>query len=736
MGKKISTLFLFFLIISCSPSKEREGGGVSVNVNVTANPSTISPGGSSTITVSVTDQNNNPSQVGETVSFTADPSSAGNFSPSSTTIADDGSATTVFTASTYTGTVRIMATIGPYSGSTTINIQVGGAYPSSVTVVASPGEITPGGTSTITAFVRTSSGTSVGVGVSVTFQVVPSGLGTIVPTNATTDQDGNAIATFTAGSQEGIASIYAYSGSASGYANLTIRAPDLSSIIFVSAEPPVIDLFGTGGQSTSLITFKVVDTNGNPVPNVPVDFTLYGPSPPGMTGTVEYIYPQSTTTNEKGEAYTVLTSGSIAGTARIEATATNPRTGRQIKSSSSPISIGGGKPSHLHFQIVREKANISGFIWSGLHDKITAFVADRFSNIVRTPVNISFFTEAGGIQTSATTDPNYGQATVILQSQAPYPRDITTYPPQTEYYFMPASFTTCSQAYTYGTRYMRFHNPGDGEVTILAITKGEETFIDENANGIYDPGEMWYDISEPFIDSNGNGIWDPAEPFTDLNSNGIYDPPEPFSDENGNCTYDPGEPFSDYNGNGLYDYGEPFTDVNKNNKWDPEEFYFDGNNNGKFDGPNGRWDSDINIWTSTSILFTGEASVRYYYYECDLDCSTNCNRINAPYISNDSKCLEMDIYLADINWNPPPVISRILIKDKDKNITYLEVSNPYSPSSFYHSLIYPLYLRDPFPSNLTPATSTISVEIEWIEGDMDKVSVKDGVKDEIQAVVY
>lgn len=72
-------------------------------------------------------------------------------------------------------------------------------------------------------------------------------------------------------------------------------------------------------------------------------------------------------------------------------------------------------------------------------------------------------------------------------------------------------------------------------ITIVATTFGEEPFVDNNRNGVYDQGEPFTDLSnDAFLDANLNGIYDPA--------NGdflIWDP-------NGNNTYDAA-------GNGIWD---------------------------------------------------------------------------------------------------------------------------------------------------------------------------------------
>ena len=89
-------------------------------------------------------------------------------------------------------------------------------------------------------------------------------------------------------------------------------------------------------------------------------------------------------------------------------------------------------------------------------------------------------------------------------------------------------------------------NQRDGLVTILAYVAGEEAFDDNNSNGQWDTGEN-------FIDQ-----------------------------------------------------GEPFVDANDNNQWDPGEFYADvAPSNGKYDAPNGVWDKQTTVWTTTYVLYSG-----------------------------------------------------------------------------------------------------------------------------------
>lgn len=60
--------------------------------------------------------------------------------------------------------------------------------------------------------------------------------------------------------------------------------------------------------------------------------------------------------------------------------------------------------------------------------------------------------------------------------------------------------------------------PSDGGVRVLAFTRGDEYFIDENGNGAYDEGEYFCPLPEPYLDSNNNGDYDLGENFVDRNS--------------------------------------------------------------------------------------------------------------------------------------------------------------------------------------------------------------------------
>ncbi|MDP1827341.1 MAG: hypothetical protein Q8L48_28965 [Archangium sp.] len=67
------------------------------------------------------------------------------------------------------------------------------------------------------------------------------------------------------------------------------------------------------------------------------------------------------------------------------------------------------------------------------------------------------------------------------------------------------------------------NNPRDNLVTLMAWADGEEGFVDANANGTWDPGETFMDLTEPFLDVDDDGTWTEPEQFIDTNANGRWD---------------------------------------------------------------------------------------------------------------------------------------------------------------------------------------------------------------------
>jgi len=639
--------------------------------------------------------------------------------------------------------------------------------PASITATATPATITVNGTSTVEAIVRDASNQNVPDGTVVNFSTAMSGA-VVTPQASTTG--GKATATFTAGATSGAATVNITSGTATGSVNITIvPSTSAGTIQFVSADPTVIAVKGSGGIEISTIKFMVQDANGQAIADgTTVSFSLVGP------GGGEIVSP-STIGTVNGEAITFLQSGTKAGPVTIIATATlNPGPPPVvISSSSSNVSIGGATPNYTHLSVATNTLNLPGLSCYGEKGVITAFVADRFGNPVPENTTVSFFTEAGAIVTSGLTNP-YGQATADIITQGPAPRNVK-----------PSTFYEYEVTDAFGNRQPErswdddeltpkiVRNPGDGLLTIIVMTLGEEGFEDKNGNGVYDTGENYTDISEPFIDTNDNGKWDDKEVFTDSDSDGRYDPPERFLDAGVDQVYDPYEPgakgadggygfagvddnsngviddvneylwagsddvadpsgdngvtegngifnageyFIDDNANGQRDAGEPFVDANGDGIWNDAESFWDanvqGNTTGIFNSPNGRWDSSTLIWKPIKILFTSGAAF--------------ANITPGGFAIPDGGSQWFKIILADINLNPLNDTTSIKVTtDKGKILGDTDVAFP--STMFLGYTEFWVYLYDNTPGDTNPLDiAAVTVDVSYKVGACADIKFKFG----------
>ncbi len=406
-----------------------------------------------------------------------------------------GIASTTFYAGTSSGVVNIQGSAtGVISQNVSLNIT---SDPASISVSATNPSLLNGQTTNITATVRNALNNPVTDGTTVTFTISAgaTNAGSLSSTTATT-VSGVASVTFTADLlNSGSLVITATAGTVSATVLITVSAAATQSIEFVSANPDVIGIVGSGVQTSSLVTFVAKDTNGSPKSGVSVAFTLYGPTSSSLVA-------PSGSTGLDGTVSANLQAGTVAGPARIVATVTLP-SGGTISTSSGNISIGGGVPSDRFFSVAVSKFNLDGLLCNNVQSTLTAYIADRFGNYnILQGTSVSFATDAGAIDTSNVTDA-LGVTSSVYRTQDPRPTDVT-----------PAAWETAAGlSYVDGTG--RTRNPRDGYISIVVSTTGEEHFVDLNANGVYDAGETFTDLPEPFIDSDDNGAHDTTELFFD-----------------------------------------------------------------------------------------------------------------------------------------------------------------------------------------------------------------------------
>ncbi|HEW98948.1 MAG: hypothetical protein DRR16_09585 [Candidatus Parabeggiatoa sp. nov. 3] len=418
--------------------------------------------------------------------------------------------------------------------------------PSRLTLSTSIDSLSLNSETTITAEVKDIQGNPVKEGTQVEFTT---DVGTI--TQSAVTENGKAEAIFSASTQAGIATITATSGLASHTLTLTVQPGSAGTIEVSNIEPKVIGILGSGVTQTTTIDFLIKDSLGNPVVDgTPVQFslgqtTLHGGeslSTEGNSGT------EATGSTNNGLVSVTLKSGAVAGTIDVIGSV---QTDNTMISTAARVTIVGGLPDAEHLALAVQFHNIAGGVTLGLLNNITAYVGDRFGNIVPDGTSVSFITEGGTIGQSIgggafTTTTELGRATAILQSanpNTPLLGGVASY--QKVGYDCSENFALVTSP---DTPSLLCSNPG--LVTIVAFTTGSESFVDKNGNGVYDADESFTDSREPFIDGNDNNLFEEGELYIDVNSSGAFD-----------------------------------------------------KGNGKFDGPGGQ-SENTTIWYSTRVLFS------------------------------------------------------------------------------------------------------------------------------------
>lgn len=346
--------------------------------------------------------------------------------------------------------------------------------------------------------------------------------------------------------------------------------------------PPAADLevgirgsFREGRGDNITLTYRISDDSGlAPDEPVTVTFTLAPDSPRDIQ-----LQPMTATTDASGLAQVRLIAGVTPGVTAVVATAT--WRGRTETRTSPTISIRGGIPSYRGFTFLCDEQVIPAFesrvqnSWpmALVPDaaQCTVQLSDRLGGVIDEPTQVFYLAEAGTVdQAVITTDE--GLSTTSFRISEPSPDDIA---PQ------------------------QLFNPEDGIATLVAITRGEEQFTDNNANGIYDPGEPLIDLPEPFVDANDNGVQDLGELYRDTNGDGVWNP------------------------------------------------------------ANGQWDNNIEIWRSTRILLTGKLSnvTSGVDIECPVGRCSQVNEFNVlcpqglDYYFSDLGAMNMTLRALDDNSN-------------------------------------------------------------------------------------
>jgi hypothetical protein len=281
---------------------------------------------------------------------------------------------------------------------------------------------------------------------------------------------------------------------------LTIQPASLGSLVFQGpAVPSEIGLAGMGGVTSSKVTFKLLDSNGNAASGVTMNFSL-----DTTTGGVA-IKPLTAVTGSDGTASTFIQAGTEHTVVHVTASATS--NGVTVTGGSTGVVISTGIATERNFTLVFNRHSVegSGFFGAGATAVATVFLSDRFQNPVPSTV-VSFTTNGGGITSSCTTAAD-GTCPATWTAQGGLPQDDSNV------------FVT-------------------DHAHVLAYTTGEEHFTDTDGNGVFNNGDTYLSFAHTAVPIDGFlGTSQPAQddmgdPYMDQNENGQFDPQEFYASPN------------------------------------------------------------------------------------------------------------------------------------------------------------------------------------------------------------
>ena len=394
-------------------------------------------------------------------------------------------------------------------------------------------------------------------------------LGSVAPASAVTDADGVASFTFTASATAGEATLTA---GVAGPPALTLTArivmPALGSIQVASIQNPVMGVRTSGFNEQNLVEVLLLDTEQMPYPDgLQVEFRHLplggsristpwtdgaGCTAPACQRFLGATASPSGAPDTAGIAEVRLESGTAAGLVAIRVSASAGGVSRTFTVQN--IAIVGAKASGAHVSLFCTPLNVPALVYDDCTNSFyggeaqpitcTAYLADRFNNVLGRSTLVEFRSEAGSAGPplltaqydpakggDQTADLGFAENTVLVTGY-PIPRDVAPLGGE----FSATFDAGCGSAQ---------HNPRDGLGTVMAAAQGEEGFVDWNGNGVYDAGEPFVDSGEPFVDENDDGVRSGDELFIDVDQSGAWN------------------------------------------------------------GPNGVWDSDTVVWAEARVVYTG-----------------------------------------------------------------------------------------------------------------------------------
>lgn len=395
-------------------------------------------------------------------------------SPASTVLTNSfGVATVQVSASSLSaagaGTLSAYGTVDGAAVASNINFQLSPANLTLATLDVGAGTLAAYGNRPISVLANINGVLATRTPVKVTFSAT---CGTPNPATATTDGSGKASTTYTADSASCAGTNVKIVANSVGVTTplegrISVAAVQATNIQFVSANPISIYLLNSGAVTQSLVSFKVVDSSGNPVQNKNVNLALLNANPSAglsidslgnSAGVVK-------TTDALGVVTVAVFSGNVPTSVQVTAKLDAPS---NVQTNSNVLTVASGKSVQKSASLSLEKFSIEGLSIDGTPSAVTFRMADRQGNPVPDGTEVNFVTESGLMN----------PARCVVSGGA----------------------SSCSSTYTSGGK-----RPANGRVSILAYVPGEEDFVDLNFNNQYDIGEPFTDMGNAYRDDDENG---------------------------------------------------------------------------------------------------------------------------------------------------------------------------------------------------------------------------------------
>lgn len=440
---------------------------------------------------------------------------------------------------------------------TTSPVAIGNGFDSNFTkgvigVGIGDATLSPGGTTNLTVNIVSSTNTLAASPVQVTFNspCIASGEAKItfnnMDTNIAASSFGEATVVYTAKGCSGTDQVTA-TATISGKqevarATLNIAQDTILAITPITPEDDQISLKGTGGKETAVLSFTVTGATGAPIKNIIVDFNLNsengGPSVGGLA-----LVNASATSDKNGMVSTIVQAGTVATAVVVTAKARDTN----IATQSKKLIVSTGIPDQDSFTFGADNPYPTSWDHNGIETTFTVRLADAFNNPVSDGTAVTFTTEGGDIEDGCATE--NGSCSVIWTSGEPRPVRNSS----------DTSVNALLCVNSNGTRLSDYSDCAKeraGRVTVWVHTMGNESFIDTNANGLYDSGVDIFKTHEDYPDGNPECNKNTPLPSSAKLSNSprlaCDDLVETYLDRNENGTRDNDEPSFDTDNSGSY----------------------------------------------------------------------------------------------------------------------------------------------------------------------------------------